>query len=45
MAKVLKEFGDNYQHMKTEEATELFDKLVKNEEFAEFLTLKAYDYL
>lgn len=45
MAKVLKEFGDNYQYMKTEEATELFDKLVKDEDFAEFLTLKAYDYL
>lgn len=45
LAKILKEFGDNYRQMKTEEATELFDNLVKNEEFAEFLTLKAYKYL
>ena len=36
---------DRYNSGRFEEATEIFDYLVRTEDFVEFLTLKAYDYL
>jgi malate synthase len=37
--------AENYANGRFEEAVELFDKLIKEEEFAEFLTLPAYDFI
>ena len=44
--KLIKEFGgEHIENTKFELATELFNKLVTNDEFEEFLTLSAYQYL
>ncbi|MBA6154220.1 malate synthase A [Gelidibacter maritimus] len=44
--KIIKEFGtDNMKNSKFKLAIELFDHLVQSEEFEEFLTLPAYQYL
>ncbi|SFI57137.1 malate synthase [Kaistella treverensis] len=46
LAKIQKYVGeDRFKIGKFELATELFDDLIFNEEFEEFLTLKAYQYL
>jgi malate synthase len=46
MVKIKKLVGDNiFNKGKYALASELFNKLVLEEEFAEFLTLKAYDYI
>jgi malate synthase len=37
--------AENYANGRFEEAVKLFDKLIKEEEFAEFLTLPAYDFI
>jgi malate synthase len=37
--------AENYANGRFDEAVELFDKLIKEEEFAEFLTLPAYDFI
>lgn len=37
--------ADNYKNGKFEQAVEIFDMLIKNEEFVEFLTLPAYDLI
>lgn len=46
MEKILKEFGENdLENSRFKLATDLFDKLVLSEEFEEFLTLPAYQYI
>jgi len=37
--------ADNYKNGKFEQATSLFDDLIKSEDFTEFLTLPAYDLI
>ncbi|TDU39920.1 malate synthase [Gelidibacter sediminis] len=44
--KIIREYGEeNIKNTKFNLAIELFDKLVTNEEFEEFLTLPAYQYI
>jgi len=43
--RIEQEFGNFYSQSRIGEATQIFDDLVKNEHFAEFLTLKAYPYI
>ncbi len=45
LARAEKEFGSFYAQSRIKEAIEIFDDLVKNPVFAEFLTLKAYQYI
>ena len=45
LAKIRDDFGEAYDEIKMNQATDLFFKLVAEEEFEEFLTIRAYDQL
>ena len=45
LAKIRDDYGEAYDEIKMNQATDLFFKLVAEEEFEEFLTIRAYDQL
>ena len=45
LAKIRQSYGDAYDEEKTNQATELFLTLVTQNEFEEFLTIRAYNQL
>ena len=45
LAKIRDDYGKAYDKIKMNQAKELFFKLVAEEEFEEFLTIRAYDQL
>ena len=45
LAKIRDDYGEAYDEIKMNQATDLFFKLIAEEEFEEFLTIRAYDQL
>ncbi|WP_430508334.1 malate synthase A [Rossellomorea marisflavi] len=45
LTRIKEEFGTAYEEKRIPEAVELFDELIRNDRFEEFLTLKGYEIL
>jgi malate synthase len=45
LTRIKDEFGTAYEEKRFPEAVELFDELIRNDRFEEFLTLKGYEIL